>query len=152
MKIVAFLQNPWFRPGTDQRLIDLYRTNQEFHRRVLRLSATGKALYNAFGPKLYSEIHWDNANPRSGSTRDTKYPPDMVHMENVIVAQNPDVLLLFGRQAQDGIDRILHESFLKYTFGYVVFRAPHPMARGSAVRHLEQIVRDLRSFLAQKKC
>src|SRR5438067_416503 len=98
MKILAFLQNPWFRASTDPRHIAMYREDQNFHRRVLLMSATGRALYRAFGPELYAQIHWDNANPHHGGERGAQFPPDVWHMLTIVVSVRPDVILLFGRQ------------------------------------------------------
>src|SRR3990167_2770088 len=103
MITLAFLQNPWFKPGTQPRLIELYARDQTFHRRVLALSATGRALRKMFGP-LYEEIVWDNANTRHGDVRDAMLPPDPHHIARRLAEVKPDVVLLLGRQAQIGWD------------------------------------------------
>jgi hypothetical protein len=112
----------------------MYRVNQDFHRRVLLMSATGKALYAAFGPKLYSKIIWENASPAHGSTRDAKMPHDIGHMATVLVTHKPDLILCFGNEAQLGMNKLMSEPWPNVLF------APHPMARGSAQKHLEKIV------------
>lgn len=132
--------------GTQERHVRMYRECQEFHRRVLAMSATGRALRRALGEELFARIHWDNANPLHGDTRDARLPPDIAHMMNTIRAQDPDVVLLFGRQAQDGFEMMLHHPTMKYFIGFTVLRAPHPMARGSAIEHLRDIARDLRAM------
>lgn len=134
VKILAFLQNPYFHPGTQQRHIDLYATNQRFHRMVLERSATGKALVRAFGRELYDEIVWDNASQAHGWLRGHVSPPDPEHMRRRFVEEKPDVVLLFGKQALTGWNEVdVDEKNL------VVLMAPHPMARGSQVDHLAQI-------------
>ena len=136
VKTLAFLQNPWFRPGTSQRLIDKYRDDTDIHRRILAMSATGRALVKAFGVKLYREIVWDNANPNHGVTRRAKLSPDPYYMAMRIVTYRPDVILLFGRQAQDGFNTLFPD---KDPHDCTVLRGAHPMAMGSAVEHLKTI-------------
>lgn len=142
-KIVAYLQNPWFKPGVHQRHVALYRNDQKFHRLVLLHSATGRALERAFGSELYNHIHWDNANPLHGTERDAVFPPDAEYMAHVLLAQRPDIVLLFGKQAQGGWDKMARPSN-----DHIVLRSVHPMARGSAARHLEKIVRDLKMLIS----
>lgn len=139
--ILAFLQNPWFRPGTQARHIEMYRTNQDFHRRVLLLSATGRALLRAFGPELYGKIIWENACPRHGSERRSKMPADRDHMARTIAKWKPDLILCFGREANVGM------APLQRPGGPAVLSAPHPMAHGSAAEHLKDIVREVKKLL-----
>lgn len=150
MKIVAFLQNPWFRSNTDPRLIEKYRVDPEFHRRVLLMSATGHALYAAFGPKLYHEIIWDNANPRHGHTRRAALPADVDHMKIILTLHRPDIILCFGRQAQMGMNKLMNRRVVPFSHATVawpnVMFAPHPMAHGSAVSHLNDIVKKVRKL------
>lgn len=145
-KILAFLQNPWFKPGTPERYIQMYREDQDYHRRVLYLSATGKALCRAFGEDLYMAIHWDNANPRHGAGRSAVLAPDVNHMVAVLMRVKPDVVLLFGKQAQRGWDELVSEDILRNRH---VLRAPHPMAYGSARGHLEKIAMETRALCAR---
>lgn len=144
MKILAFLQNPWFKPGTSERHIKMYAENDSFHRKVLAGSATGRALRKAFGDELYEKIIWDNASPQHGDTPDSKFPPDTRYMVYKYTQAQPDVVLLFGRQAQDGWDRLvnIYGSLTRS----IVFRAPHPMAMGSAKAHLADIVARVKSL------
>ncbi len=152
--IVAFLQNPWFRPGTSQRYIDMYggatTMDQKFHRKVLEMSATGRALRKAFGP-LYDEIIWDNANPRHGTTRDAMLPPDSTHMAHRIALYDAKIILLFGRQAAAGWERILSfKDLVDLRIGRVVLNSKHPMARGSSTDHLKKIGDDVRRLIARE--
>lgn len=139
MKILAFLQNPWFKAGTDPRHIKMYATDQDFHRRVLFLSATGRALHAAFGSELYREIIWENANPRHGSHRRDKMPCDTDHMVSVLSKYKPDLILCFGSEAKKGMKKLIIEP----TCSNVLY-APHPMAHGSAAEHLKEIAREVK--------
>lgn len=136
VKILAFLQNPWFKPGTNPLLIKKYRLDQDFHRRVLYMSATGRALYRAFGPELYREIIWENANWRHGDERDSKMPPDATHMAYVITMHRPELILCFGEQAKKGIAKLAVTAEVLYAY--------HPMARGSYAEHLSKIVEEVK--------
>lgn len=147
--IVAFLQNPWFKKTTRQTTIDAYRNNVDIHRRLLELSATGKALRRAFGD-LYDEIIWDNANPRHGHTRDAMLPPDSIHMARTVALHDADVVLLFGRQARDGWETVLSFKDLdSIGIERTILHAPHPMARGSANEHLQDICMKVKKIYAE---
>ena len=151
MKILAFLQNAWFKPGTDPRHIQLYHDNEDFHRRVLVMSATGRALRKAFGLQLYQEIVWDNASREHGEQRDAVFQPDIHHMARRVAEVKPDVVLLFGRQAETGWDDMAKKTNL-YSFpdyNVKVFRAPHPTARGSADEHLKKIAIQVKLLYAK---
>lgn len=65
------------------------------------------------------------------------------YMAHVLLAQRPDIVLLFGKQAQGGWDKMARPSN-----DHIVLRSVHPMARGSAARHLEKIVRDLKMLIS----
>lgn len=141
MITLGFLQNPWFKPGTDQRHIDMYQDDPNFHRKVLAMSATGRALKRAFGDE-YDEIFWDNANPISGETREHFEKPDFMYMARRVAALRPHVVLLFGAQAMKGWGQMVNFGFEGLALNRQVLSAPHPMARGSAKKHLEKMVRE----------
>lgn len=87
--IVAFLQNP---SAVDSKLdLEQYVTDQEYHRRALVVSMSGKRLHSAFGATMFRHIHWDNA-----STSFTVYA-DLEHMCRVIDTHRPQLILTFGR-------------------------------------------------------
>lgn len=102
MKIVAFLQNPWFPPGTAERHIIAYRDNQAFHRRLLEGTMSGKRLREAF-EDLYEVIHWDNTNWRPAYMASGREEPDHQHMIDVLQREKPDLVLCFGNQARDAM-------------------------------------------------
>lgn len=102
IKIVAFLQNAWFPPGTDKDLIYAYKTKQEVHRKLLKETMTGYRLYQAFG-SLYDEIHWDNVAPEAVDHPKKVSPVDMKHVEGIISVIRPDLILTFGEVAKEAI-------------------------------------------------
>ena len=146
--VLAFLQNPWFRKGISQRHVDMYRENPDFHRRLLAMSNTGRALIRALGEKLYARIIWDNANPRHGNERSAQFPPDSIHMAHQVALHDPHVVLLFGKQAIAGWDVVMSFKDLEgLKIGRVVLRSAHPMARGSATDHLREIATDVKRLV-----
>jgi hypothetical protein len=105
MRIVAFLQNPWFRAGTSERHIDRYTTDPVFRRVMLAQSMTGRRLYKAFGPN-YSEIWWDNVSTHSGKTHRELTVVELDHVGRVIIEQDPLLILTFGNVARDAVARV----------------------------------------------
>lgn len=149
MKILAFLQNPWWKAGTDPRHIEMYRENARFRSIVLTHSATGRALRRAFGDELYDAIAWDNASYEYSETRGHVARPDFMYMARRVAAVRPDVVLLFGGQAQSGWELIQEQNNLSgLTVRPVVLRAPHPMARGSQVDHLKKISAEVKRLVS----
>lgn len=142
--ILAFLQNPWFKEGTPERYIERYRHDRDFHRRVLYLSRTGQALHRAFGEQLYQHVVWENASPFHGDHRGHVSPADPAHMTAQIEKIMPNVVLLFGREAQAGWKKVYLRP--STTIKMVVLEAPYPMARGSVIDHLKNIAREVRSI------
>lgn len=129
MNIVAFLQNPWFKPGTAQHHIEMYRDNQDFHRWVLLCCMTGQRLERAFG-KLYREIHWDNTNWRPAYESKGRVDPDYEHMEYVIVNKRPQLILSFGNQARDAVRHMGGRRDLPHEYWQVPYlHCHHPNAR-----------------------
>lgn len=139
-RVVAFLQNPWFKPGTSFHTIDLYRTSLEYRRRVLAMSKTGKWLIKAFGQKVYDNIHWDNASPVHGQTYSHESPADTDHMRTVINMIKPHIIICFGRQAMTGMKLI-------DTGGVAVLYAHHPMARGNKIENTKLTARLLQDCI-----
>lgn len=104
-KILAFLQNPWFPPGTKKEHIDRYTTDQEFHQRLLSRTMSGQRLLNAFGAGMFARIWWDNVSPEAAEEASGKTEIDMRHVEKVIDEQSPDLILCFGKPAQEAVDK-----------------------------------------------
>lgn len=122
--IVAFLQNPWFRPGTSQQVIQMYRDDQVFHRRILMGSISGAKLYAALGAELYAHIHWDNASWAPGNTRSSATPTDMSHVRRVISEIRPRLIVCFGKQARTAVRAAFEHPW------YDVIEFPHPNKYG----------------------
>lgn len=143
MSIVAFLQNPWFRPGTSQHHIELYRDNQEFHRKVLAMSMSGRRLVRAFGD-LYDKIHWSNTSWRAAERASGRMPTDIAYMSEVISAQNPELILCFGRQAHDAC---MEMRMMSSRWKIPYLSCHHPNAYGKFQSDLNMFADAVREYL-----
>lgn len=134
--VVAFLQNPWFKPDTKPETIEKYRTDVQFRRMLLAQTTTGERLAQAFGDWFF-QIHWDNANPRHGAHPSAAYKADVEHMAGVIQQKTPLMVITFGNIATVGWKFLLTVpgagSYYK-TITHMSFR--HPMAYGVSVNQL----------------
>lgn len=133
MKILAFLQSPSDAvfPDAAPHVLDKYRDDQEYHRRMLRQSMTGNRLFQAFG-EMYDQIYWDNVAP----VKDV----DQAHIDNVIVAVEPDVILTFGNIAKEAIDNSIGAIRIK------VLHCHHPNARYKTQDDLNQFAVSVRNM------
>lgn len=121
--ILAFMQNAWFPAGTSKEAIDKYKTDQEFHRRLLARTMSGGRLLSAFGPDMYNRIWWDNVSQAHTEEADGVAPIDMEHVERCIMTVKPDVIIGFGRLAEMALDSSLFAMDIDY------FICHHPNAR-----------------------
>lgn len=122
--VVAFMQNPWFMPGTHPQLIERYATEQRFHRVILSGTMSGKRLTRAFGSAFF-RIWWDNANPQPVFSAEGSLPANLEHMRAVLRKINPRAVITFGRTAAIAMKSLSIE------FPEIQqFNCPHPTARG----------------------
>jgi hypothetical protein len=132
--ILAFLQSPSesiFPPGTAQRVIDEYRNNQEYHRKMLKASMSGHRLAMAFG-SLFNEIIWDNVAPNG--------QPDLKHVEMSIQKHSPYLILTFGVVAEETLDHSVGALPLK------VMCCHHPNARFKTQADLDHFANKVIEF------
>lgn len=132
--VVAFLQNCWFRPGTNPELIRQYLTDQKVRRFILARSMTGRRLSTAFGEHYYRRIWWDNASEHVANTSPGKAAADLGHMFRVIEQVKPRAMLAFGTVANEGLQGVystLYFQQLSFEMKYIPWHYfPHPNARG----------------------
>lgn len=131
--IVAFLQNPWFRPGTSQMVIDMYREDAGFRRRLLARSMTGRRLMHAFR-EMYSDIWWDNVSPQHGDDHREAMTPDQDHVYQVIVMNRPELVLTFGSYARGALSKIWHGPMM---------HCRHPNAMGIRQEEINQFAAEV---------
>ncbi len=93
MRIVAFLQNAWspfYAGGIWPR---------DSWLKALRKSRSGQRL------KVFDELNiwWDNTTPIVGDNPNSVIKPDRNHIDRVMVNQNPDYVIAFGKQAEKAL-------------------------------------------------
>lgn len=145
IKIVAFMQNPWFKPGTSIRHIKLYSESQYFHRAVLANSMSGKRLLQAFGEELYNQIWWDNANPVAATIATGKFEANYDHMIKVLIRQNPRLVIGFGQEANMAITQLLVTE--KFPGEIESLACHHPNARGKTQQDLDNFAQVVKNFI-----
>ena len=141
MKIVAFLQNQWFKdPVRAAKLRSLCVNPERWDYYMLFAGCvSGRRLRAAFG-HLCNEIVWANASPLICGQADACPPADPVHMASVMNQHHPDVVLLFGNIAQDGFTASrAYRDEIK-----CVITGPHPACRGRRVLELTRMADQLR--------
>lgn len=145
MKILAFLQNQWFRdPARVKKIYDARPTKRrELNRAFLFAGClTGRRLRTAFGADLCRQIVWEEISPQVGSKSHHAFPPDHEHIKRVIEEEKPDYILVFGRIAESGV--------APHAVGRTYMICPHPAARDAdvperlktAADHLRDIIKD----------
>ena len=134
------MQNPWFPPETAQRHVELYNTNQEFHRRLLAGTMSGRRLRQAFG-NLFNTIHWDNVAPAAAEEASGVTDVDMKHVERVIGEVKPQLILTFGNLAKGALDNAIRAYKIKR------MDCHHPNARHKTQGDLDQFASDVQSYI-----
>ena len=132
MKILAFLQNQWFKDPERVRAIYARRPEhrQELNARFLFFrSLTGRRLKQVFGD-LTEDIIWENASPEIGGKSSAVFKADLDHVLRLIEGERPDVILTFGKIATSAIFQLkqgLYPSEAVISPAHVW--GPHPAAR-----------------------
>ncbi len=138
MKIVAFLQNQWFKdPVRAAKIMARYEANgdgrEAFIRDMLFMSClTGKRIRTAFGKDLCSQIVWEEVSCEIGGKSDSVFKPDREHILGVLAKHSPDIVLTFGKVALNGLMGLGWES-VKGSVSFYMIAGPHPAARGPDV-------------------
>src|SRR6266568_1090430 len=106
MKIVAFMQNQWFRnPHKAREIFDKHSNKREeliarflFAGRGL----SGRRLQAAFGD-LCDQIVWEESSTNFGGESSSLFPADMAHIKRVLEKHKPDIVLAFGKVASNAL-------------------------------------------------
>ena len=134
MKIVAFLQNQWWRdPEGVKKRIANHANPEELRRRLIVWGLQGcktgrvleKRLASVIGPISFKKIYWENSSREIGGKSSSSFLADPKHMRSVLNVQQPDVVLCFGKIARAGMDQ------LNVAPKIAVLYAVHPASRGS---------------------
>jgi uracil-DNA glycosylase len=145
MKILVFLQNPWFPPGTAKQHIDRYTTDQEFHRRLLAGTMTGQRLRQAFGETMFRDIWWDNVAPAAAEVSTGVTEIDEEHVERVIKQVKPDLIISFGKLAEDALDGSIAAEPIPYMCCH------HPNARHKTTQDLCEFAVEVQQSIERLK-
>lgn len=145
------MQNQWFRnPDHVRRLLardsDPMRA-EKLRRRMIAYALfagckSGRMLRATFGG-LCDTIVWEEASREIGGRAADAFPADIVHLRAVIAGLKPDVILVFGTIAADGLSRL-------GDVGAPVIKGPHPAARrGTTPAELRAMAFELRALISQ---
>lgn len=144
MKVLAFLQNQWFRDPDRAR--DFLTRRPELRHSFLRRSLfagckTGRVLKAALGEEWCSKIVWEEASPEIGGQAAAAFPADTQHILDVIVREQPAVILTLGKIATEAVASLCP---IHLTPPAMVITGPHPAARNADTLNL---IRDVRERL-----
>jgi hypothetical protein len=143
MKILAILQNQWFKdPEAVQAIYDRHpdRRNDLNSRYLFMGCLTGRRLQQALGD-LCDSIIWEEASPKVGGFSASKFPADPKHIASAIEKHKPDLVLCFGKIAADGVKAL--------NLSLPVLCGPHSAARQNPMPALKEIARKIDSDFYQ---
>lgn len=150
--ILAFLQNLWHKEP--ERVKEIYarypsQRNDLIARFLFMGCLTGRRLMDALKPDLTSRIIWEETSREIGNYASSKFEPDLTHIENAIRKFQPDIILCFGKVAQDSISAVskIIEFHEPMSSQFKIYNCIHPAARGNAVRDLKQLAERLKKEL-----
>jgi hypothetical protein len=138
MVTLGLLQNQWFpadRVAAKRILFARWSWPMRMRatRGYLELNGvTGGRLIDAFAER-FDEIQWGNASPEITATPTAKVRPDIQHITALIEHVRPDVILMFGAVARDGIEKYLAENQLAPD-AFKLISGPHPANRSRTTR------------------
>lgn len=143
MKILAILQNAWFKDPDGVREIFARhpdRRNDLIARFLFMGCLTGRRLKAAFGAELCGAISWEEAHPEIGTHSGSRFGFDTRHICQAIQMHEPDVVLALGKVAGDGL--LAAEALLSVgdrRREFIVIFGPHPAARQDPMPALLEI-------------
>lgn len=138
-KIVAFLQNQWFKqPDRIKAQIaeaparHPHKFRSHADAREWFLSAylfmgcvTGKRLRAAFGEELCNQITWEEQSPEIGGKASSAFPPDFEHIRGVLARHSPTHVIALGSLAAGALTKIHCDDKVSWK----LICGPHPAAR-----------------------
>lgn len=122
---LGLLQNPWAKvPDPAQEFMDRgHRYRRRWIMRAMPPSLTGRRLLASLGEAIFWGMAWDNGDPTVSGRPDYKAKPDREHVYNLLHYYQPQVVVCYGRVAQDSMDG--------QDFSGEVIHACHPAYRGA---------------------
>lgn len=155
MKILAILQNQWFK--NPDKVREIYARHSELDARA-KLNArflfagclSGTRLKDALGD-LCNSIIWEEAAAMTGSKSSACPPADPRHIIKVIKYHKPDIVITFGAIATNGLMETMGAwQFLEpgsERCEFKVLTCCHPAARKNVNIRLAGLAHDLRSYI-----
>lgn len=135
MKIIlAFLQNQYFKdPEKVKAMLEENpeKRNWYIEKFLFMGCKTGKVLLQTLGPDITSQIIWEEVSKEIGSYASSVFPADEAHILESIALHNPDIIIGFGKIAEDALKKLKTEE--KIDLSKSIFYAPHPAARQDRV-------------------
>lgn len=152
MKVLAFLQNQWFKDPDHVR--EILKRTPAARQRIITYSLfagckTGRVLKAALGEEWCRKIVWEEASPEIGGQASAAFPADRQHILDVIVREQPTVILAFGKIAADAVNSLcpIHRLTPPATIINII-TAPHPAARNLDTLELLRNVRAMLEKMA----
>ena len=147
VKILAILQNMWFHNAEGWR--ERFESLDSVKRRRLiakclfaTSNRTGRRIKAAFGD-LIDQIEWEESSKEIGDHSAFAPKCDTLHITNLIVELQPDVVICFGSIAAVGVAAVQQQ----FNHFHLIL-VPHPMARVAGVKaDLEHAAITIRSML-----
>lgn len=128
MKILAFLQNQWFKdPARVKQIYDARPMRRRDLNRAFLFAGclTGRRLKAAFGDDLCRQIVWEEISLEVGSKSHHAFLPDHEHIKKAIEEIKPDYIIAFGS--------IARMALASHCPTLAQMNCPHPAARGKQV-------------------
>lgn len=123
MKVLAVMQNQWFRdPEAIKRILAKkpHWRRQLVARFLFAGCKSGRVLKQVFGDRINS-IVWEEASPQIGGHSSACFPADVEHLQRALDEVQPDVVMAFGKIAEAGLRGMFRADRLLI--------GPHPAAR-----------------------
>jgi len=142
MKVLAILQNQWFKNPAKVR--EIYERNPELRNRLIARflfagCLTGRRLRAAFGD-LCDSIIWEEASPEIGGFSASRFIPDPEHIKAAIEKHEPEIVICLGKVAGDAVRSVCCKTNVRHP---AVMFGPHPAARVDPMPALREIGKTL---------
>lgn len=156
MKILAILQNQWFKDP--EGIKQMYEENPERRNRYIQAflfmgCLTGKRLQKAFGEELCDLIIWEEASPKIAGHASASFPPDPEHICKALLQHRPGIVLTFGKIATEGV---LAASKLDAwqnhlePINFQLLSGPHPAARTDPMPRLREMAERVKVLIKEQ--
>jgi hypothetical protein len=155
MKILAFLQNMWVNePEKVKELVKTTDWNRLVYWFLFRGCKTGQVIKQVFG-ELANKIIYDETTREIAGDPKTTFKPDLKHMHLSILKHKPDIIITFGKIAENAMMEYLcnKEYFTERTADNysisVIHRLPHPAAASrnpQYMLHLKHAAKQIKEY------